>query len=608
MKEFVVPIKSNRAWEGLPLPSKTLYEERYFVEGESYETWLDRITRPVTDDREHRGRMKEYIRNYWVHPSTPISLNCGLPERGNTVACFVQEVADSKEGISNAWTEGISLGSLGGGIGQYWGAVRGVGAKVGKHGTSSGIVPFLKVGEDLTQAISQGVARRAQEAVYIPISHPEIEEFIMLRDPSGDINRRTPSLFNGVSIPDAFMEAVLQDAEWDLICPKTKTVVKSVRAVDLWVKLLKARKFRGTPFILFIDTIHRNVPIEYTKEGFHVVTSNLCTEITLATSPEYTAVCVLLSLNLEYWDEWGTDDTIRKQFLQDVHRYLDNIVSNFIDTSLNPEYRSNFDIEGLTNATRSAMYERSIGIGTMGYHYMLQKQGVPLTAVSAAGITKKVYSTIRKDLDESNRLLAEEKGACPLAEKHGLMKRNTHLMAIAPTASISTLCGLTSQGVDPLINNCYVHKTNKGSFTVRNRYLEKELEKLGMNTEEVWRSILDHRGSVQHLDIPETLKECYKTAYELPQEVLIELASIRQESIDQAQSVNLFFPTPTNPQVYHDVHLLAWKKGLKSLYYVRSEGTKKVGVLKQGQSAKQMMNTEDTTSEYNEVSECFWCG
>ena len=598
----------EKGWESLPEPSKIMYKSRYFRPNEDYEGWLERVTLYGADDEAHKERLKTYLRARWFHTSTPISSNAGLPKKGNPVACFVQSVGDSKEGIIKAWSEGFWLGSMGGGIGRDWSAVRGAGAKVGENGISSGTIPFLKVDESLTLAVSQGGDRRAQEAAYLHISHPDIQEFISLRDPSGDDKRRAPQLFNGVNLDDEFMRKIVNREQYELRCPKTRKTVAEVGAKETFDKIIKMREFRGTPFILFGDTINRYAPEEYKAKGMEVSTSNLCTEITLHTNPNYTAVCVLLSYNLEFWDEWGTDDEIRRQFAEDIHRYLDNIIDRFIENNIDTSTEKG---KAFANAVRSASYERSIGIGAMGYHYLLQKKRIPFDSVAAMGLTKHIFKTMKEEFNRTNKLLADEKGACPLSKEVGTHKRNIHITAIAPTASISTLTGLTSPGIDPILANTYSHKTNIGTFNIRNRYLEEALEELGLNTEDIWKKIQAQLGSVQGIEeIPEEIQEVFKTAYEIKQEAIIELAAVRTPYIDQAQSTNLFIKPPTDGQYLYDLHLLAWAKGLKSLYYIRGGSATKVGQLEISGNAKDMVakisSTTDATTP-QEVSSCIWC-
>jgi ribonucleoside-diphosphate reductase alpha chain len=507
------------------------------------------------DDPEHAERLKGYVRMYWFHPATPVASNANRPDRGLPISCYTNEVADTKKGIFDIWHENNWLGSYGGGIGTSWSKVREQGAKVGSNGKSSGVIPFLKVSDSSTLAVSQGGLRRASQAAYLDVSHPEIEEFIDLRRPTGDTNRRSPELHHGVVIPDAFMEAVEARGSWDLISPKTGEVVKTVDAFDLFKKILVTRVETGEPYILFKDTANRARPEEYKNSMRSIKTSNLCSEIMLHTDELRTGVCCLSSINLEYYDEWKDDE----QFFYDIHLFLDNVLEDFINLTKGKE--------GFEKARRTAMEERSIGIGVMGYHSMLQKNGLPYDSLSAKYLTANVFSKISEKFKETNKKLAFIKGTAPLSDT----KRNVHVTAVAPTASIGKLCGLTSPGIDPRISNIYTDKSKIGTYTIKNKYLEQALEEYGMNTDEVWRSIIEHEGSVQHLDLPENVKDVFKTAYEINPHYIIENVSKMTPNIDQGISTNLFIPADIDVYTLYKLHMDAWKKGLKSLYYVRSK-------------------------------------
>jgi ribonucleoside-diphosphate reductase alpha chain len=589
----------GRGWEGLPEMSKTLYKEQYFQPNETYEDWLERVADEYCDDEGHKQRIKSYIHNYWFHPATPVASNAGLPDKGYPVSCFVNKVGDSKKGIFSAWEETFFMGAKGAGIGTDYSLVREVGSKVGDFGKSSGIMPFIKVDESLVLAVSQGGLRRANKAVYLNIHHPEIEEFIELRNPTGDPYRRTPMLYNAVVLTDDFMKAVIKRKKYKIISPKTGKILKWIDAYPVWLKILQMRRIKGSPFILFQDTTNKLRPEEYKRMNMEITQSNLCMELSLHTTPGYSNVCVLSSINLEYWDEY---QEILPQFLKDIHRFLDNVLQKFIDYATGQK--------GFEKAVRGAEYERSIGLGFMGFHYYLQSKLIPFDSVLAKSLNTKMFKRIKKILDESNIELAKEKGACPLSKDVGTMKRNTHITAIAPTARISLLCNMTSSGIEPVLENVYSRKTNVKTEIVKNRYLEKLLDKKGKNTPDVWDSILSHKGSVQHLDfLNNREKETFKTAYEIRQEAIIELASDRQKYIDQAQSINLFI-TPQTPMEYvHKLHLFAWAKNIKSLYYIRSDSQTRVGNLNDLKSAREAVNelTADTSTQEVKFEECIYC-
>ena len=578
----------SRGWEGLPDFSKQMYKERYFEEGEDYDGWLKRVSVSYADDEEHANRIAKYIKNYWFHPSTPVSSNAGLPEKGLPISCYTNEVEDSKEGIFSTWEENNWLGSYGGGIGTTWSNVRELGASIGGSGKSSGIIPFINVSDATTLAVSQGGLRRASQAVYLDVSHPEILEFIDIRRPTGDSERRSPNIHHGVTITDKFMYAVTDRAPWDLISPKTKEVVATVDAFDLYKKILISRVETGEPYMFFKDTANQNAPEEYAKTGRKINTSNLCSEIMLHTDADTSGVCCLTSINLEHYYDW-VDDTM---FLEDVHRYTDNILTSFIDLTEGKQ--------GFYKARRGALEERSIGIGTMGYHSLLQSSGLPYSSLATKYLTTKVYSHINEGLEKSNLKLGEEKGTAYISET----KRNVNVTAIAPTASISTLCNLTSPGIDPRVSNIYTAKTNIGSYTITNKYLEKVMKdhidkeikgnyiyKAGWVRDQ-WASINKAGGSVQHLEwmSPED-KEVFKTAHEIDPIAVVHNVSIMQNFITQGISTNLFLPADIDVTTLYKVHKLAWQEGLKSLYYVRSKAITRANI---GDKVREINLEEDT--------------
>ena len=553
----------NRAWKGLPTYSKEMYKERYFNGEENYSQWLNRVSSSYADDEKHAARIAQYIKNYWFHPSTPVASNAGLPDKGLPISCYTNEVKDSKEGIFSTWEENNWLGSFGGGIGTTWSDVRGLGTKITGGGKSSGIIPFIKVSDSTTLAVSQGGLRRASQAVYLDVSHPEILEFIDIRRPTGDTVRRSPNIHHGVSLSNAFMFAVQDRREWNLICPKTKGVIDTVDAFDLFKKMLISRMETGEPYMFFPDNANNNSPEAYHTNKRKIKTSNLCSEIMLHTDKDTSGVCCLTSVNLEYFHEWEKEEV----FLEDIHRYTDNVLQAFIDLTEGKQ--------GFQKARKGALEERSIGIGTMGYHSFLQASGLPMQSLSTKYTTKKMFNHIEEGLKQSNYLLAGQKGKAPISRN----LRNVNVTAIAPTASISTLCNLTSPGIDPRVSNIYVAKTNIGSHTIKNKYLEELLEKLEKNTEEVWKSINKNQGSVQHLDwMSDEDKDVFKTAHEINPMAIVENVSLMQPNITQGISTNLFLPADINVSTLYNVHMKAWELGLKSLYYVRSQAINRANV------------------------------
>ncbi|MGH6964736.1 MAG: ribonucleoside-diphosphate reductase subunit alpha [Phenylobacterium sp.] len=545
---------------------KTTLEDRYLLAGESYQDMFARVATAYADDADHAQRVYDYISKLWFMPSTPVLSNGGAG-RGLPISCFLNAVPDSLEGIQSVWNENVHLASNGGGIGTYWGGVRSIGEKVKGAGQTSGIIPFIRVMDSLTLAISQGSLRRGSAAVYLDIHHPEIEEFLEIRKPSGDFNRKSLNLHHGISITDEFMEAVRDGAMFGLRSPKTKDVVREVDARSLWQKILEIRLQTGEPYLIFADTVNRAMPQHQRELGLSVRQSNLCSEIMLHTGKDHlgterTAVCCLSSVNAETFLEWRDHPT----FIEDVMRFLDNVLQDFIDRAP-PE---------MANAVYAAKRERSVGLGLMGFHTFLQAQNVPFESALAKSWNMRLFKTLRRQCDAASRTLAAERGACPDAAERGMMERFSHKLAIAPTASISIICGGTSAGIEPIPANIYSHKTLSGTFAVKNIYLERILEQTGNNTPAVWDSILENEGSVQHLDfLSQDDKDVYKTAFEIDQRWVVELAADRTPDICQSQSVNIFLPGDVDKWDLHMLHWQAWERGCKSLYYLRSKSVQR---------------------------------
>jgi ribonucleoside-diphosphate reductase alpha chain len=504
-------------------------------------------------------------------PATPVLSNGGT-NRGLPISCFLNEASDSLDGIVDLWNENVWLAAKGGGIGSYWGNLRSIGERVGANGKTSGIIPFIRVMDSLTLAISQGSLRRGSAAIYLPVSHPEVEEFIELRRPTGgDPNRKALNLHHGLVIPDAFMRAVENDEEWALVSPKDNAIVRTVPARSLWIRILTSRVETGEPYMIFIDHVNRAIPEHHKLAGLAVKMSNLCSEITLPTGldkdgGERSAVCCLSSLNLETFFEWKDEP----QLIPDVMRFLDNVLQDFIDNAP----------DSMARARYSASRERSVGLGVMGFHSFLQSQGVPIESVMSKVWNKKIFSHIKAQADAASIALAEERGACPDAADYNIMERFSNKMAIAPTASISIICGGSSPGIEPNAANSFTHKTLSGSFNVRNKYLKELLAARGKDTDEVWSSITINAGSVEHLDfLTDDEKAVFKTAFEIDQRWLIDLASDRAPSICQSQSLNVFLPADVHKTILHRIHFDAWKKGVKTLYYCRSRSIQRPDVV-----------------------------
>ncbi|MBP7709894.1 MAG: ribonucleoside-diphosphate reductase subunit alpha [Rickettsiales bacterium] len=541
---------------------KAVLKDRYLIPGETPQDLFARVAAYYADDQAHAERLYNYISNLWFMPATPVLSNGGT-DRGLPISCFLNESSDSLAGIVSLWNENVWLASKGGGIGSYWGNLRSIGETVKGNGKTSGIIPFIKVMDSQTLAISQGSLRRGSAAVYLPINHPEIEEFIDLRRPNGgDPNRRSLNLHHGIAVTDEFMRAVEKDGDFELKSPHTGNTLEVVKARALWIKLLTTRVETGEPYILFIDAVNKAIPEHHKKLGLKVKTSNLCSEITLPTGIDHlgkdrTAVCCLSSFNLEFYDEWKDNP----QIIEDVMRFLDNVLQDFIDKAPDTMYKAKY----------SATRERSVGLGVMGFHSFLQSKNVPLESAMSKVWNKKIFQQIKLGVDAASKLLAKERGACLDALEAGVEERFSNKMAIAPTASISIIANNSSPGIEPFAANAFTQKTLTGSFSVRNKNLVKLLESKGKNTEDVWSTITITEGSVQHLDfLDEHEKMVFKTAQEIDQRWMIDLSAERQDYICQAQSLNVFLPGDVSKKELNEVHFRAWQKGLKSLYYCRS--------------------------------------
>jgi len=546
---------------------KTL-EDRYLVDGEtSPQEAFARAAKAFADDDDHAQRLYDYASKLWFMFSTPILSNGGTT-RGMPISCFLNYVEDSRGGITGHYTENAFLSSVGGGVGGCWNDVRSVGSRTSAGSESTGVIPFLKVVDAEMLAFSQGVTRRGSYAAYLEMSHPEIEEFLDIRKPTGgDINRKSTNLHHGVVISDAFMELIEGatreegfDDSWDLVDPNSGKVTKTVSAKTLWVKLIQNRVETGEPYLMFGDTVEEAMPDFQRALGLKVHHSNLCSEITLPTTEDRTAVCCLSSVNLEEYDEWKNDD----MFIPDLVRMLDNVLTHFIENAPDELYR----------AKLSAQRERSIGLGAMGFHAYLQRQHIPFESVLAKGANNRMFARIKSEAVRATKQLAQERGECPDGQGFGV--RNAHLLAVAPNASSSIICGNTSPSIEPYRANAFTQKTKSGSSLLKNEYLENCLQDIDMDTEEVWKSIITSGGSVQQLEfLDDYTKDVFKTAVEIDQKWVIEFAGDRQKHICQSQSLNVFFPADVSKQELHAIHMMAWKQKVKTLYYLRSEAIKR---------------------------------
>lgn len=478
----------------------------------------------------------------WLCPASPVCSNFGSI-RGLPISCNSISPADSIDSIFTKGHELATLSKNGAGVGIYFGDIRARGAAINGNGKSEGIVPWAKVMDQITVSVSQGSSRRGASAIYLPIDHGDIEEFINIRRPTGDVNRRCLNINHGVCISDAWMESMLAG-------DKAKR--------QLWQDTLKSRSETGEPYMLFSDNINKNNPECYKANNLDVKTSNICSEIVLFTDPDHTFVCCLSSLNLARYDEWKDTDVV-------------NIAVRFLDAVLSEYIVKTEHMKGMEASRRSAMKGRAIGIGVLGWHTLLQEKGLPFDCFDTMQLNAEIFRGIKKKAEQETAILAQELGEPEWCK--GFNRRNTHCMAIAPTVSNSIISGGFSAGIEPLSANIYVQKSAKGTFIRKNHTLERLLESKGFNTSDIWKSINEQDGSVQHLKcLTDNEKEVYLTAREINQHAIIKLAAQRQKYIDQAQSVNLFFASNSSPKYMHEVHIAAWKSGLKTLYYLRSSG------------------------------------
>lgn len=595
---LVEKVKLDRSRDDLLTDfGKTTLEDRYLLPGESFQDMFARVATTYADDIDHAQRIYDYISRLWFMPSTPVLSNGGA-SRGLPISCFLNSVDDSLDGIVSTWNENVWLASNGGGIGTYWGGVRSIGEQIGSNGHTSGIIPFIRVMDSLTLAISQGSLRRGSAAVYLDCHHPEIVEFLEIRKPAGDFNRKSLNLHHGVNITDEFMFAVRDDLPFNLLSPKTGEVVRQIRARELWQKILELRLQTGEPYLLFVDTVNRAMPVHQRNLGFKVRQSNLCAEIMLHTGKDHldnerTAVCCLSSLNAEKFLEWKDNEL----FIEDVMRFLDNVLEDFIARAP----------DEMEKAKYSAFRERSVGLGLMGLHSFFQNLGVSMESAMAKSWNMRIFKHMRAGADAASVKLASERGPCPDAADNGIMARFSHKIAIAPTASISIICGGTSAGIEPIPANIYTHKTLSGSFSIKNAALQKLLSSKGKDDAETWTSILENEGSVQHLEcLSDDEKSVFKTAFEIDQRWVVELAADRTPYICQGQSLNVFIPGDVDKWDLHMLHWTAWEQGIKSLYYCRSKSVQRAqiaGASSNNDAAAASM-AATTKTDYDECLAC----
>lgn len=565
--------------------------KQYCLPGESYQQAFARAAHAFSGgDAALAQRLYDYASKQWFMFATPLLANGGT-NRGLPISCFLNHVDDSIVGLVENFAENAQLSTNGGGIGTYWGDVRSIGQVTSKGVDTPGVMAFMHVQDSQAIAYHQGSTRRGAHAVYLDVSHPEIVEFINMRSPTGgDVHRKNENLHHGVNVTDAFMQAVETDGDWDLVDPHSKQVTQTLKARSLWVQMLQQRARLGEPYLFFIDAANRDLNPALKAKGLRVRHSNLCTEITLPTSPDRTAVCCLSSLNVATLDDWWD---VREQLVADLVTMLDNALEVFCDRAP----------PGMWRAVQSVRAERSIGLGTLGFHTYLQTKGWPLSSHEAATFNITLYSEVKAHAVAASMALAKERGEPSDLVGTGL--RNAHLMAIAPNATSSIICGGVSPSTEPMVANAFSQKTMAGTGVMRNPALARRLSELGHDTDDVWRSIFLERGSVQHLPfLSDTDKELFQTAAEADPSVLIDLAAQRQPFICQAQSLNLFLPADVSTKVMHTVHMRAWKLGLKSLYYLRSSSVKatSVGVMPEIMRQPAPAPKQEETVDLPEVS------
>ncbi len=589
---FNIKIDRNRN-KLITLAGHSTMESRYLMPGEDFQDRIAQLARVYSDDEAHAQLIYDYLSTHRLMAATPVLSNGGTT-RGLPISCFLNETNDSLEGIINLWTESAWLAASGGGVGSYWGNVRSIGEEIKTGGQTSGIIPFIAVEDRMSIAVSQGGSlRRGSIATYLPIWHPEIREFLQVRRPTGgDMNRKALNIHHAVTLDDEFMDAVEHNKDYCLRSPKDRSVIETIRARDLWIEILTTRLETGEPYIIYIDTVNRLRPEVYKKLGIEVKTSNLCSEITLATGRDHlgvdrTAVCCLSSLNLEYYDDWKDDN----DFVFNVFRFIDNVLQDFIDRAP----------DAMSRARYSAMRERSVGIGVMGFASYLQKKMIPFDSAEARELNIKIFKDLKEKADDASRRLAEMKGPCPDAKEAGIMERFTHKLAIAPTASISIIAGNCSPGIEPYIANAYTQKTLAGSMAIRNKFLKEVLAKHNMDTDKIWSQIVVNNGSVQNLSFLTPLeREVFKTAYEVNQKAIVDLAADRTEYICQAQSLNVFLYANVHKKDLHDLHFYAWKRGVKSLYYCRSMSIQRAEIVSHNVATKSAFDDDMAKQKLSE--------
>lgn len=536
--------------EWLSIEGFSVISKGYLLPGETPKKAWQRVTsgsiRTYIGDAR-ADRVFSYLWKGWLGLASPVFSNLNTT-RGLPISCYSIHVEDSIDGIADSNKELMNLAKHGGGVGVFWGDVRARGSLIqnGDNGKSEGVIPFVHIQDSTTLATNQGSVRRGASAAWLPIEHGDAEEFIRMRKPSGDVNRQNLNIHHGVTITDDFMKSLKDENHPD--CKRNR---------ELWKELLKTRLETGEPYIMFSDNVNKNAPECYKANNLKISTSNICSEILLHTDSDHSFVCCLSSVNLDKYDEWKDDEC----FISDCVWFLDAVMEDFINKAKH--------IKGFERAVRFAEKSRALGLGVLGWHSLLQKKNLPFDCFDSMMLNTEIFRKLNVESTKASQHLAIEKGEPEWCKGFGV--RNSHRLALAPTATNSVISGGVSPGIEPIIANAFLQKTAKGTFMKRNTYLAPVLEKYGQNTDEVWKSIALNNGSVLHLDfLSEHEKSVFKTAYEINQVAIVRQAASRQKYIDQGQSLNIFVPCTVNAKDFHDLHYLAWEQGVRTLYYSRS--------------------------------------
>jgi len=528
--------------------AKALLKNKFLAPNETYQDIFGRIAVHYADDSAHAQRLYNYMSDLWFMPSEAILQNGGKAD-GLPVSCYQNEASDTLDDIVNLWNENVWLTSLGGRVSSYWGNIRSAGEPTGAHATASGIMPFLRVVDSINNAVSGHAAHHNKTAIFLPVWHPEIEPFINTLE--------TQTLKRCVLITNRFMDAVDYDEEWPLKSPKDGHVIHRINARYLWDQILQHRKKHGEPALLFIDHVNDAIPEYHKMAGLNVKMADIHMGITLPTGVDHlgnerTSVCPQSFVNLEKFETWQTD----KFFIEDIMRFLDNVLSDFIKKAPDKIHRAKY----------AAMRERSVGLGVTGFHGFLQSKMIPLESAMTKIWNRRIFEHLKHAADTASTRLAAEKGSCPDASDYGAKERFSNKIMLSPSDTESVLCGNLGTSIAPCLSNITIYQTATDPIIVKNRYLEQTLIDQNKNTDDVWQSIQNNGGSVQHLDIlSDDKKEIFKISTEIEARWLITHAAERGEFICQSQSLSLHVPNNITEDDFYNLHWDAWSGGLKSL-------------------------------------------